>query len=53
MIHRRTGLLVPHRNIKAAAKAAARQYANQFDWDKSAEKWKNSNGSPRIIREKE
>jgi glycosyltransferase involved in cell wall biosynthesis len=54
VIHGKTGLLVPHRDTKAAATAlahilkndqlrkslaqAARQYANQFDWDKSAEK---------------
>jgi glycosyltransferase involved in cell wall biosynthesis len=54
IIHRKTGLLVPHRDTKAAATAlteilkndqlrkslaqAARQYANQFDWDKSTEK---------------
>jgi len=54
VIHRKTGLLVPHRDIKAAATAlvhilkndqlrkslaqAARQYASQFDWDKSTEK---------------
>jgi glycosyltransferase involved in cell wall biosynthesis len=52
--HGKTGLLVPHRDIKAAAATlteilrndqlrkslaeAARQYANQFDWDKSTEK---------------
>jgi glycosyltransferase involved in cell wall biosynthesis len=52
IIHRKTGLLVPHRDTKAAAAAlahilkndqlrkslaqAARQYANKFDWDKSA-----------------
>jgi len=54
VIHGKTGLLVPHRDTKAAAAAlaeilrndqlrkslaqAARQYANQFNWDKSAEK---------------
>jgi glycosyltransferase involved in cell wall biosynthesis len=54
VIHRKTGLLVPHRDVKAAATAlarilkndqlrknlaeAARQHANQFDWDKSTEK---------------
>jgi len=54
VIHGKTGLLVPHRDVKTAAAAlayilrndqlrkslaeAARQYANQFDWDKSTEK---------------
>jgi glycosyltransferase involved in cell wall biosynthesis len=57
VIHRKTGLLVPHSDTKAAAAAlteilrndqlrkslaqAARQYANQFNWDKSAEKLEN------------
>ena len=57
IIHRKTGLLVPHRDTKTAAAAlteilkndqlrkslaqAAHQYANQFDWDKSAEKLEN------------
>jgi len=54
IIHRKTGLLVPHRDTKTAATAlaeilkndqlrknlaeTAHQYANQFDWDKSTEK---------------
>jgi glycosyltransferase involved in cell wall biosynthesis len=53
-IHRKTRLLVPHRDVKAAATAltyilkndqlrkslaeTAHQYANQFHWDKSTEK---------------
>ena len=57
IIHRKTGLLVPHRDTKTAATTlteilrndqlrkslaqAARQYANQFNWDKSAEKLEN------------
>jgi glycosyltransferase involved in cell wall biosynthesis len=57
IIHRKTGLLVPHRDTNAAAAAlteilrndqlrkslaqAARRYANQFNWDKSAEKLEN------------
>ena len=57
VIHGKAGLLVPYRDTKTAAAAlaeilrndqlrkslaqAARQYANQFNWDKSAEKLEN------------